>query len=93
LTDGVIKRGIAAYLASVTTPEEMKAKSAEIARIVALASYVVEGWHALFYRTIRYIVLLSTFNVVSIGIGMWMGRTKPGAKPAMQRTAPDSPVK
>lgn len=75
-----LKHGLTAYLASVTTPAEMQARGAEMAELMISAKTLVDGSHVLLYRTLRYIVMLGGFNVLSIGAGMWLGRGAAGVE-------------
>jgi hypothetical protein len=64
------------YLASAATSTEMQARSAEIAELMVSADTVNQGSRVLLYRYLRNIVLLGGFNVVAVGIGLWMGQSR-----------------
>jgi len=78
-----VKQGLAAYLASATTPSEMQARSVEVAEMMDAAWTVKEAARVLVYRYLRNIVLLGGFNVVAVGIGLWVGRSSVRAEAAI----------
>jgi hypothetical protein len=69
-----LEAGLTSYLATANTPDQMKDRSAELARIMVNADSVVEGSHILVRRCLKYLCLLGTFNFVFSGAGIWMAR-------------------
>ena len=76
MTTAQLKEGLTGYLARVTTPADMQAKSNEIAELMSSADFLSQGWRAHTYRALRYAVLLGGFNVVAMAFGLWMGRVR-----------------